>query len=221
MNQYIPNWQKGNITRPPSLSMYPTANPISGAPGAPGAPGLNTIGVIPPIAGIPPPNLNTGTNPGIPGYTSTNSSVPANPVNVSSTIGNIPPKLPTSNLTPPTSTSLLTVKPPSLPTPSTVSTVTESTKTDALSTPNLSTTTTTTTTTATTATTSAVFSKENDNNNRIDSKPNTTPSINNNTNISLNNGTNATIQVISSNKISEFILVYSDNDVSVVSILFL
>ncbi|OUM59696.1 hypothetical protein PIROE2DRAFT_14696, partial [Piromyces sp. E2] len=211
-----------NITRPPpTLSSFPTTNPISGAPvapvapAAPGAPGLNTIGVIPPISGIPPPSLNTAAGPQIPGFASANSSISTNPVNASSTIGNIPPKLPTSNLTAPTSTSSLTAKPPTIPTTSTVSIVAESTKAESSPIPNLSTATTTTTTTTGTASTTAFSGEKDNDNNRIELKPNTTTSINNNTNISLNNGTNATIQVISSNKISEFILVYSDNEVSV------
>jgi len=200
MNQYIPNWQKGNIARPPpNLSAsFPTTNPIPGAPAMPAAP----VGVIPPMTGSPPPNPNA--NSGIPGFGSTNASVSATPVNASSMIGNIPPKLPSSNATPLTTISPITAKPPSLPTTSTEQTYTESTKIETLPNSNLS------TSTATVST----LPKENDNQtNRIESKSNTNnESINN---LSLNSGTNATIQVISSNKVSEFILVYSDNDVTV------
>jgi len=200
MNQYVPNWQKGNTMnmRPPPKMPFP------------GAPGMN---VKPPITGIPPPNpaLNTNTNPIIPGNNPpiiNNTTTPA----ANSIIGNIPPKLPASNLVP-------NLAPPQLTTPSSSVTLADPTKTITPSNPLVSVPYSTTTvakdndpTTVASSTTTTMTTNTTPTN-----KTNSKATINN---VLLNTGTNATVQVISSNKVSEFILVYSDNDVSVVSFFF-
>jgi len=204
VNQYVPNWQKGNTMnmRPPPKLPFP------------GTPGIN---VRPPITGIPPPNpaLNTNTSPVIPGFNPPGSSVINNTTpNANSIIGNIPPKLPASNLVP-------TMSPPkTTPSSTTTEDPTKATTTiyadhTKIVDPSNTLATTQSTTTATTTTT---IVKDNDNTNTTISTTTPTNKIDSKTtinNISLNNGTNATVQVISSNKVSEFILVYSDNDVSV------
>jgi len=202
---YIPNWQKGNtmnMTGPPNLSTYP------------GAPGLSNV--RPPMGGIPPnPNLNSNTNPGIPGY-----SLPK----PSTIIGNIPPSLQPSNLTSTLTTittTTTTVKTTTttntgskqeestLSTTSSLLKTTESIKPETLSNNQLVSSTITTTATNSTALKDNENINEINKANKIDSTSTSKPSL------SINNSTNATVQVISSNKISEFILVYSDNDVSV------
>jgi len=232
---YIPNWQKGNTMNmggpPPSLPGFPTTNPVGGVPS-----GLNNMGVRPPpMNGIPPPNLNmapglnpalkpnlnANINPNIPGY-NPNANTTAN--HTTSTlnsnlnmIGNIPPKLPNSNL--PTTNIVTTSTQPVRPT-ITATTAATSILEESKKPPTLSSTTTTTSSPLKPEYTSTSLPKKEDINNKLDSTLNktvtsTTTPDNTEPSISLNSGINTTIQVISNNKISEFILVYSDNDVSV------
>ncbi|KAL6601110.1 hypothetical protein U3516DRAFT_816116 [Neocallimastix sp. 'constans'] len=218
INPYIPNWQKGNtmnMTAPPTLPVYP------GAPSATGAPGIGSVRPPPPIGGIPPLNssLNTNANPGIPGYSAPKPSALNTNNSSISIIGNIPPSLPPSNLASVTKTSSTTAMKTNIvsgskPIESALSTSStksnENNKIEAFSS-NKETSVTTT---------SSIKDNSNNNDNNKSKDTETAINANNTTNptndsLSVNNGTNATVQVIFSNKISEFILVYSDNEVSV------
>ncbi|ORX82299.1 hypothetical protein BCR32DRAFT_292744 [Anaeromyces robustus] len=255
---YIPNWQKGNTMNingpPPSLPGFPTTNPIGGVPS-----GLNNMGVRPPppMNGIPPPNLNLAPglnpalkpnlndniNPNIPGFNpNTNPTATSSLNNNLNMIGNIPPKLPTSNL--PTATNIITPTVQSIRPTTTTTTTTTATATSATTTTVAAATGSAGTSTIeeskkvptssllssplkpenTTLTNSTTLPKKETINNKLDSTLNKTVSSTTTTtttpdnidpSISLNSGINTTIQVISNNKISEFILVYSDNDISV------
>jgi len=205
INPYIPNWQKNNsmnITAPPSLPTYPRA------PTTAGAPGLSNI--RPPMTGIPPPSLNTSTNPGIPGYNAPKPSALNSNNSTISTIGNIPSSLPPSNLTSATgttSTTTVQINPTLGPISEASSKSKEDNKIETLNS-NKETTTTTITDNSTLNDKNKLKNAE-----TVINTNNTTNSSN--VSISRNNGNNATVQFISSNKVSEFILVYSDNDVSV------
>jgi hypothetical protein len=206
INPYIPNWQKNNsmnIPAPPSLPTYPRVPTTAGA--------LGLSNIRPPITGIPPTNssLNTSSNPGIPEYNTLKPSALNSNNSTISTIGNIPHSLPPSNLT---STKGIT-SPTTIQTNSEQGSISEvsskSKENNKIETLNSNTITTT-------------IIKENSPLNDKNKLKNTETVINTNNatnplnvSISRNNGNNATVQFISSNKVSEFILVYSDNDVSV------
>jgi len=194
-----------NIPAPPSLPTYPRVPTTAGA--------LGLSNIRPPITGIPPTNssLNTSSNPGIPEYNTLKPSALNSNNSTISTIGNIPHSLPPSNLT---STKGIT-SPTTIQTNSEQGSISEvsskSKENNKIETLNSNTITTT-------------IIKENSPLNDKNKLKNTETVINTNNatnplnvSISRNNGNNATVQFISSNKVSEFILVYSDNDVSVVS----